>query len=448
VTSTSPELAIKWEWEPSESVRAPELAATWARIEIWAGLDCVSLVEDRESGSSRRSIYCPLYPLAEWIAYNWWSLQADARPARQFGLRSGSMFASHSAGAAALRRHSIRASGDGFLWPDLVIVPEGKQARLAWRREPASLTGRMVRFLTQGDTLVDRDAAINELGLVVSGVLTRLAEQGVVETPLQKEWQEIQNSDPDEVAYCLAAARLGLDPYSEAVPYEEAIIRASEVFSGRLLEDFLDGVDPGSIDADLYWLEAARKIISQSNRTAQGEAVRTLRKEITALVGYPASASHPWETGWRQARILRNTLGMDVAEPFDLGSFITSVDRKVGDRGLLAVGAAADQSDPVVVTGQRRPADSRRFTLARALWHYFWDSETFFIVTTAYTDLQKVERAFAAELLAPADGIAELLTSRPEAASPEDLDQLAHEFRVSSMVVEHQLQNQLLSDAS
>ncbi len=53
---------------------------TWARLEIHIGGECVALVEDQESRSSRRAIYCPLYPLAEWVAYNWWFLRADSRP--------------------------------------------------------------------------------------------------------------------------------------------------------------------------------------------------------------------------------------------------------------------------------------------------------------------------------------------------------------------------------
>jgi hypothetical protein len=38
-------------------------------------------VEDVGSTSSRRSVYVPLYPLAEWIAFNWWLLAANTRPA-------------------------------------------------------------------------------------------------------------------------------------------------------------------------------------------------------------------------------------------------------------------------------------------------------------------------------------------------------------------------------
>ncbi|WP_371779714.1 ImmA/IrrE family metallo-endopeptidase [Streptosporangium subroseum] len=87
---------------------------------------------------------------------------------------------------------------------------------------------------------------------------------------------------------------------------------------------------------------------------------------------------------------------------------------------------------------------SRRFTLSRALWHYLWEPEPIFLVTTAYTDRQKVERAFAAELLAPAEGISELLGNAPERAVPDDLEGIADHFQVSPMVIKHQLENRLL----
>ncbi len=75
------DLSLRSEWQDAPGVRAAELRATWARLEIWAGDTCVTRVED-ESPSERRSIFVPLYPLAEWIAYNWWFLRAHGRPAR------------------------------------------------------------------------------------------------------------------------------------------------------------------------------------------------------------------------------------------------------------------------------------------------------------------------------------------------------------------------------
>src|SRR5437879_4244143 len=79
--STLRDYRMELNWESVENVRAPELQATWARLEIWVGEDCVTQNEDRQLRSVSRAIYAPMYPIAEWIAHNWWLLQADSRPA-------------------------------------------------------------------------------------------------------------------------------------------------------------------------------------------------------------------------------------------------------------------------------------------------------------------------------------------------------------------------------
>jgi Zn-dependent peptidase ImmA (M78 family) len=70
------------------------------------------------------------------------------------------------------------------------------------------------------------------------------------------------------------------------------------------------------------------------------------------------------------------------------------------------------------------------------------------VVTTAHTYRQRIERAFAAELLAPAEGIAELLESPPETASQEELEQIALRYGVSPVVIEHQVRNHLILRAA
>ena len=256
-------------------------------------------------------------------------MQAGTRPSN-FLAQDGVLAASawRPLPATLREHHSIRASGDGFTWPDLLIVPDDSETRLVWGDDSVHSSRWPVRFLTRGDHRVRSVQVQRELELVVTGTLTRLAEQGVAGTVLEKEWAAIQQTDPDEAEYCRAAARLGLDPYSDAAPYEPGILH------------------------------------------------------------------------------------------------------------------------PLVVIGQNRPATSKRFTLSRALWHYLWDDSPLFMITTAHTYRQRVERAFAAELLAPAEGIAQLLESPPEAASQEELEQIAQRYGVSSMVIEHQLRNHLLAPAA
>jgi hypothetical protein len=203
-------------------------------------------------------------------------------------------------------------------------------------------------------------------------------------------------------------------------------------------------VEPGHIESALAWLDAASALIGADTDGARRDAVRGLRRQLRKDLD-PRTA-FPWEAGWIQAKRVRSLVGVDSSGSFSIDSYVSSRHRELDDRGLLAAGGSVERSNPVVVVGRRRIQPLRRFTLARALWHYLWDEDnSLFLVTTSYTDRQKIERAFAAELLAPADGISQLLDLSPESASAEDVEQVADHFEVSPMVVEHQLNNQLLS---
>lgn len=442
------ELNIRWEWEPAGSVRAPEHRATWARIEIQAGSDCVTLVEDKESGSSRRSVYCPLYPMAEWVAYNWWFLQADSRPTEWLLQDDGPVSRIPRALPLALRnRHSIRASGDGFAWPDLLIVPDGNETRLVWENDRGSSPHWPIRFLTSGDCRVKSERVLHELELLVSEVLTRLSEQGVTGTALEEEWASVQQTDPEEAEYCRASARLGLDPYSDAAPYESEIMQASESLSGELLTDFFNAVDPDNIEVALAWISSQLSLIDApqvAGATFAPEAgvIRELRAQVRGNI---VQAAQPWEVGYEQARLIRRQVEPESSSPFSVDRYISKLIRPGADRSLQAMGRGGEQQDPLAVIGRDRPHTATRFTLARALWHCIWDDDPLFFVTSAHTYRQRAERAFAAEMLAPAEGISALLESKPESAPEEELDQIAEHFDVSPMVIGLQVRNHLIA---
>jgi Zn-dependent peptidase ImmA (M78 family) len=64
-------------------------------------------------------------------------------------------------------------------------------------------------------------------------------------------------------------------------------------------------------------------------------------------------------------------------------------------------------------------------------------------VTTSHTDQQKVERAFAAELLAPAKGVEHFILDEYGTLHVDDVDAIAEHFRVSPMLIADQIENQL-----
>jgi len=451
MTTAGHDFSINFEWDVAPGVRAAEHRATWARIEIKAGPDWVTLVEDRESGSSRRSIYCALYPLAEWAAYNWWFLQADSRPAALLSQDPREVNpASRQLPAPMREHHSIRASGDGFAWPDLLIVPDGEGTRLVWEADGPEASSLPIRFLTRGDIWVNSLVIRRELTSVITSVLTRLAEHGIVDTVLHNEWNAIQGTSKDEAEYCLAAARLGLDPYGAAEEFESAIMRAATELSAPLLHDFLDAVNPTEIASALDWIAVARRAIrrGESDHIAPGEGERIRLLQDVAIDDSGLTSLREWDIGYDQARAVRAQVVADDTAPFDVSRYVTKITRPGADRNLQALGESPGAGNTRVVIGTYRTASSTRFILSRALWHSIWDrSRPLFAVTSAHTSRQRVERAFAAELLAPSAGIAALLDAPAGAASSDDVERIARHYGVSSMVVDHQIRNRLMPAA-
>jgi hypothetical protein len=434
-------LRIEWEWEGAPLVKAPELRATFARLRIFVGDECVTLVEDRESASSRRSISCSLYPLAEWIAYNWWFLQADNRLASV-------LTAVRSRREPPLKyrqqwlRHGMRGAGDGFLWPNLFVIPDEPCTRLLWQSDKTIPPGWPIRFLTQGEAVVDSAELLQTLAGFVDSVIERLSDCGAGATRLAEEWSAIQGTDAEEAAYCLAAARLGLDPYSEAAKYEDEILRAAHEIAPEVLPDFFNSVDPDRMAKDLEWVMTAQAEIAQMSRSADS-TLEALRNEIVSSLSNVAGGA-PWERGYTGARMVRRVIGLDPLEPFDFGGYVSKAVVAAPSRTLQALGGGRDDAALAVVLARQQHEDSERFTLARAMWHLLRRPREEFLITPAHTARQRAERAFAAELLAPAEGVAKLLGDSPDNIGVDELEMAERHFHVSSLIIQHQIDNQLV----
>lgn len=94
-------LRLEFDWQDPGGARGEELRATWASLAIYIDCQPVTEVLDERTRSVRNRIYLPLFPLAEWIADNWWFLQAETEIA-------GSVF-----DFGFERRHSFQWARDG-----------------------------------------------------------------------------------------------------------------------------------------------------------------------------------------------------------------------------------------------------------------------------------------------------------------------------------------------
>ena len=434
-------LRVLVEWEDPGGVRSRELHATWCRLEIWAGTECVTRVEEESTSATRRSIYVPLYPFAEWAAYNLGFLLTHSRPGRSSSRQRAYGSTSHHPLQRPdwLRHHNVRAVGEGFAWPDLAIIPEGAATCLTWFKSDRDPRGGL-RYVTDGEQLISTASVKTCLETVIELTLTRLDEAGITDTPLHEEWRARRALDPDELEFCDAAARMGIDPFDVDDDLADSISEAGNELHGTLLNDFLDVADRNSIRDSLTWVsEAARSIEALG---ASGEALLTLRDEIGSGL-HPAS-DRPWVAGYSAAQLIRRALGSAATARFEPSRFMADIVRPSEVRGVDAVGR--NDGGLRIVRAKKAGSASTRFTRARALWSALQESTgELFVLTAAHTSRQQAGRSFAAELLAPAEGIRSMLASVGPHFDTDDVDAIAEVFDVQPLVIEHQIENHAIA---
>jgi len=429
------DLAFEVEWEDPGGVSGPELRATWARLAIRVGDERVTEVFDQRARTVRDAIYLPLYPLAEWLVDNWWSLLFEVEtPGR-------------STAASYPRRHSLAAAREGYALPDLTVVPTGEAVQLEWR--PQALPQCRVRFLAQGRAQLPLPQFRRRLTDFVELVLGRLHECGVGESHLASEWQAIAATDAEEAEFCQAAAALGLDPYDLDGATTDLILQASEALPPSLEADFFAAAEPRDLG------EACRGLVADLERLQALRNAASPLPQLKRKLGAWDGSGPPWEQGYDLARRLRQALGAEREVFPNAASLYRLFGLDEGtEGGILTDGAAPRCYEALVAVNQadapgfllcKRLDASRKFAFCRALLEYLHDGGgPARMVTRANSGAQQRNRAFAAEFLTPAA----LLRERISGPTIEDdeIQELADHFGVSPMVVGHQLANHRLAE--
>ncbi|WP_448062019.1 hypothetical protein [Cellulomonas hominis] len=424
-------LEIVPSWEEATGVQAPELAATWARLTITVDGEHATWVE--RAGTSRNGVFVSAYPLAEWIAFNWWFLRSELRVSTN---PSDDWSWSRSAPDSWLHRHNLRAAGSGMPWPDLTIVPEGATTRVRWFAQPPVPGGRGLRYIGTGSAWLSAAAAHDGLESFVEAVVDRLRESGVAGTPLQREWDKLRVTDPEEAAFAEAVARLGLDPYSVDGSVGQRVLELDEHLDSDLLAEFLDSVDPRSLEVAQAWVRDADELLRHAVRPEP--FVRSIGPAAALVPG----SSRPWQVGYDAARNVRASLGWDSIEPATIDQLVPTHQLRRESGGIEGYVAAREGVALVVPEGAS--TGRQRFQAATALGlSLLAPARRSFVIDPSATSLAQAARAFAAEMLAPAAGVREYLSALggPTEAS---FDAIAQRFSTTATVVRRQFENQVL----
>jgi hypothetical protein len=428
------DLQFKFEWEDPQAARGTELRATWARLEIFVGDEPVTRLIDEKNRSIRDAVYGPLYPVAEWIAMNWWSLLHEVEAP---GTSRWQTYA---------RRHSLAAASEGFALPDLRIVPTGQWVELHWFNQ--GVPGAGVAFVNSGTLTLPAGTVRDTLGDFVAAVVARLENEGIAGTPLQEEWDALQGTSGEESDFCRLAAALGQDPYAMDFDGRQELSEMATRIPAGVLDEFVSATDFSLLENSWNRLEAI--LLEAARIDSSLSSIRELAERRLGASG-PAT---PWELGYECARNLRKHLGLNghtLATDCELADALRTNEeelfRSLPDAGTSrwGVGAmvtAAANGNPLILSA-KQGGDSRRFAVSRALYESLAGAPAA-LVSRARSDRQQANRAFAAEFLAPAGLLRERIAH--EGVDDEQIGDLADEFGVSAKVIEHQIENHRIAE--
>lgn len=303
--------------------------------------------------------------------------------------------------------------------------------------------------MDRGQAWIDRSDVEYELTRLLDTVTQRLEQKDIQGTPLQEEWAAIQAADTDERDFCEAAARLGFDPYDVPEPQEEAILDVAEHLPRELYPAFFGAAQPDCLTDQADRLVEALRTLQRLN--GGNPRLPELREEVASYQSQYA----PWEEGYEYARRLRRKLSemdtlfrttADVAQAFFLAGNGTSerVREYDSDRLFDALIVSDNRGAPGFALDKHRD-DAKKFALCRGRFEYLnAPNGQPLLVTREQTVRQKRNRAFAAEFLAPSSLLSEAIADRT--VDEEEIEDLAEEFGVSSLVIQHQLENHHIVD--
>ena len=450
-----PGLGFKIDWIDAEGVAGPELAATWASLRIEVGNSVVSRVFDERSRTVRDMVFVPLYPLAEWLASNWWFLLHEfENPSKE---RDPNFY----------RRHALGSAREGYGYPELQIISSGRLINIVWT--PYHHPWSRYTFLDRGGTWIDSDSFQETCADMIESVIERLREYDLCDTFLEKEWTAIQEADNEEIEFCKTAAGLGLDPYAIDDVQLGSILKLGETFSGIALEEASAAIDLENLQSSITAIEdavkrarrnalvlkrimpIARTILENTSFYEPRVGTHLQGNQYGLSIWMGTGINNPWNEGYVLARKLRHSLELG-SEPLPT---IVEIANAIGEppdqlkdilrpthfgRTLLVEGVITrDLNDNPAFAFPSTREDSTSFLFCRALANLLAMPRSDSVLTKARSWRQQRGRAFAAEFLAPSSALRERISTH--VILEEDVDQLAKVFGVSSFVIQHQIDN-------
>lgn len=417
---------IEPDWVAVDAGEPEERIASAAVKIILDGRNCTEGL-DVLTGASRQAPLLSAYHLAEWLAWNWWRIRYEPRWKDLSG-NSADFTGWNMA-------HSMRNIGGGYIWPDITLYSDGKYVSIAAKSTPLN---PVFRYLNDISRAIEGGTFEHSIDRFIEVVLARLREAGHKQTNLRAMWHELKNEreEPSLSLRRKLEALSGLDP--DELGDEQWILWQAEVNAegpAAFEEVVANQAYCRRIEFFEELKEKSRRIGAECNPPATVESV-----------GLDTGSMEAYQKGERLATQLRSQLSVSsVISDNELGDLVgasasvfgngpSPSDRNTGMSFALIENGSAGR---IVFRSPYRT--SKRFEAARLLCDRLaYPSDWLHPATQAYTYRQKLQRAFAAELLCPYH---EMIGNLDGDYSDEAIQREADHFGVSPLMVSTQLTN-------
>ena len=415
--------SINAEWAQLED-GSPEERACFAALGICTDNSCLTFGYDSLLQSVRRAPYLSAYHFAEWLAWNWWRLRWEP----------------HRLSPDWELSHAMASIGGGYIWPDIRIVSDGRLVSLICKSTPERAR-TPYHYLSESSTSIAAADFEGEIDRFIEAVLQRLQTCGVTSSSLHHVWPEVvsERQDSARSAQRKFEALLGEDPGELDEAQLQHFIANIAATGQEALEEIAANRIPGKAIPDIgYLLELGR---------TSGTIANPLDR-ISLYARVPHDLDAPWRVGTRAAQQLRAQESIAPDQPItnDQLAQMYGAPRDVFapmDRSTdLSFDLSESDRRHRVVLRRTGRETSRRFALARLLGDALTHTTSDLMRPATHSDTyrQKVQRAFAAELLSPFEAIDHMLDGD---YSPENQQDVADHFQVSdrtilTLLVNHQ----------
>ena len=334
--------------------------------------------------------------------------------------------------------------GGGYVWPDITIFTDGNDIFLSSKRStnPDCLLFRYLGHF--GAERISTDTFETAIDTFINGILLKLESDGVKDTNLHKIWDDLsaERADAETSRFRKLEAQLSCDPDD----VEEKLIHDRLKEANRIGESALaELASDASIEGDPLGRMLRLKDIREIAHRAGFEA--DLAHGVSLKADFPhhedLSDKKPWEIGKQIAIQIRNqeNLGESSISHKTLVEMAGTSEKAITEhkrnsKDISFTVNKGRESNKILL--KSKWVVNRRFELARLIGDrlVYGMSEMLSPATRSHTYRQKLQRAFAAELLSPFKTVDNMLDGDYSEVKQKEV---ATHFKVSPAIICNQL---------